>query len=133
MRFNRTFLVIFAILDAVLLGRHLSHIPLGLVFAEQPWMFQVLAVLRSVFLISLAFSAFGLAGQRKWGLVFSYVQFPVRFVFMYLSFGFLTLVPAFISGPYGELPVLIVAMTLECTRLVLTIFIHRRRAKHEAV
>jgi len=133
MRFNRTFLVIVAILDAVLLGRHLSHIPLGMVFAEQPWMFQALGVLRLVFLISLAFSAFGLAGERKWGLILSYVQFPVRFVFVYLSFGFLALVPAFISGPYGEMPVVIVAMTLECARLVLTIFIHRRRAKHGAV
>ncbi|MCX8091886.1 MAG: hypothetical protein N3I86_13300, partial [Verrucomicrobiae bacterium] len=46
-------------------------------------------ILRLLFFVSLAASAVGLCLAKKWALIISYVQFPFRFVFMLLSFGFI--------------------------------------------
>ena len=117
-------LVAFAILDAVLLGSYLKHISLPQYWQGPYVRLALLQLARSAFLVSLVFSAYGLARCRQWGLILSYVQFPVRFAFIYLSFGFLTLMPGLPSGIQGQRPVLVVAMGLECLRLVCTIVIH---------
>ena len=128
MRFNRIVLFVFAALDALLLARLFQsivpHVSSGN-YASLPWQTMGLLLLRSAFLLSLAVSAFGLARGRVWGLVLSYVQFPFRFVFVLLSFGFLR----WIFGPLqvGNISLVIVAaMVLEVVRLVLTILIHVR-------
>jgi hypothetical protein len=135
MKFNRVALTVFALLDAVLLGRNLkTFIYVGFHGQLQFfWLLFALDAARVVFLLSLAASAFGLAMERRWGMLLSYIQFPVRFVFLYLSFGFLATMPCLISATYGQTPVLIVAMILESFRLFVTVAIHirsRRSSRH---
>lgn len=115
MKYKKEILIIFALLDALLFGRFLLDINFS---AEQ----FLLNQLKSVFLISLAVSPFGLIFQKKWGYILYYVQFPFRYLFVVLSFGFLTyLVPA--SPSFSRL-MIIVAMILEIVRLILTVKIH---------
>ena len=131
MGFNRILLAGFAILDAVLLGRFLPSVGIHNASTSAPLWFQALEIARPLFLLSLAFSAFGLATERRWGLILSYVQFPVRFMFVYLSFGFIARIPAFLSDKTGETPAIIAAMILEGIRLLLTITVHvRMRRRH---
>ena len=123
---SRACLVIFGLLDAVLLGRFADAVCLPDFSAEIPWWFQTLELLRPVFLLSLGFSAFGLASECKWGVILSYIQFPFRFVFVLFSFGFLTLLTPLVPGFLGYRSLLVTAMALECGRLVTTILVHRR-------
>ncbi len=115
MKYKKEILIIFALLDALLFGRFLLDINFS---ADQ----FLLNQLKSVFLISLAVSPFGLIFQKKWGYILYYVQFPFRYLFVVLSFGFLTyLVPA--TPSFSRL-MIIVAMILEIVRLILTVKIH---------
>lgn len=126
MKYPRDILVLFAMLDVFVVGRFVNNIRVPELAGQAPVWFSALIILRPVLLLSLIASAFGLATQRKWGFVVSYVQFPLRFVCVWLSFGFLTLIPGlFISGHKYQ-PVILAAMVLECVRLVWTILIHRR-------
>ena len=83
---------------------------------------------RPFFLLSLAVSAFGLAVGSRWALIVSYVQFPLRFVYLYLSFGFLTLLNPLLGGNAYQ-ALIVVAMILEGARLVATILLHVRIAR----
>lgn len=78
---------------------------------------------------SFLFSSYGFIRFRKWALVLSLIQFPLRFLFLVLSFGFLTSIPflRLLMGGYQN--VLIVAAVLELGRLIVTIFIFRRWEK----
>lgn len=113
MKYKKEILIFFSILDAFLLGKCVQDIN----FSANPFL---LNQLKSFLLISLAASAFGLACQRKWGYLLYYVQFPFRYLFVLLSFGFLTyFVPA--SPPSFTKLMIIFAMILEIARLTLTI------------
>ena len=80
---------------------------------------------RPLFLVSLAFSAIGLVLARNWAIVLSYVQLPFRFVFMFLSFGFIGLLARIPHFPASYLALMIMAIILECIRFAVTIVIHR--------
>jgi hypothetical protein len=131
MKLSRIILVVFGLLDAVLVGRFMNSISLThFQFApECLWWFQVIMYVRPFFLLSLGISAFGLALERRWGLILSYVQFPLRFAYVYLSFGFLTTFVVPILGSEAYKPTIIAAMCLEGVRLVGTIILHVRIAK----
>ena len=120
---RRGVLVIFGLLDALLLGSFLHGIVWPGYVIQHPdlplWL-TLLTIAYPLFLISLAVSSFGLAMEKQWGIILSYVQFPFRYVFVLLSFGFLTLIP----GPDHQ-HVIYAAMGLEAMRLVLTIAAHR--------
>lgn len=123
---KHTCLIIFALLDAILLVRFIGsvfHVGLS---REIPLWYQALCIARPIFLASLAFSAFALATKRNWGFIVSYVQFPFRFVFVFLSFGFLSLLMPAQQGPQHISSTIIIAMVLEAFRLATTIIIHLR-------
>lgn len=123
---KRTCLIVFALLDALLLGRFItSVVHLGL-SRDFPFWYQALCIARPVFLLSLACSAFGLALGRNWGFIVSYIQFPFRFVFVFLSFGFLSKLMPQTQDPQYINPMIITAMVLEVFRLAATIIIHLR-------
>lgn len=129
MKYKQEILVIFAILDAFLLGRCAFSV-VSPVFPPEysPWWWEAKVVAQVIFLLSLAFSAFGLATSRKWAFILSYVQFPFRIVFMNTSFGFI-LIYAIAAVTPGTLDLRIPGITsivLECFRLLVTILIHRR-------
>jgi hypothetical protein len=126
MKYPRDVLVLFAILDVFLAGRFATSIHIPQIEAQEPVWWTALSILRPIFLLSLLASAFGLATQRRWGFIVSYIQFPFRFAYVLLSFGFLSLIPGtFIQDCYYQ-PVILIAMGMECGRLVWTIAIHRR-------
>jgi hypothetical protein len=123
---KHTCLIIFALLDAILLGRFIGSVFHTGLSRELPVLYQALCIARPIFIISLGFSAFGLIVKRKWGFILSYVQFPLRFVFVFLSFGFLSLLMTPRQGAQFINPMIIIAMVLEAFRLVTTIMIHLR-------
>lgn len=125
MAWKRKALIVFAILDALLLVRFIaSVVHLGL-SRDFPLWYQALCIARPLFLASLGFSAFGLALRRNWGFIVSYIQFPFRFVFVFLSFGFLSLLTPQNQGPPHVNPMIIAAMILELIRLAATVVIHK--------
>ena len=127
MKCKREILVAFAILDAFLLGRYALSVVSASLPPESPWWLQARAVLLVPFLLSLAFSAFGLATARRWGFILSYVQFPFRILLMHTTFWFL-LVSEFSGATTGSLELRtsdVTPIALECVRLVVTIWIHR--------
>jgi hypothetical protein len=127
MRLTRILLVMLGLLDAVLLGRFahsINFLYYGL--ASAPWWFEGLEFARPFFLLSLSISAIGLSLERQWGLILSYLQFPFRVVYLYLSFGFLTLITVPLFGASVYKPTLVAALVLEGVRLIATIFVHVR-------
>jgi len=121
-----TALVVFAILDAMLFGRFMSHVSFPILGEELPLWWIALQVLRPLFLCSLVVSAFGLALRHNWAFIVSYIQFPFRFAYVLLSFGFLSLIPGLFVSGHKYQPVIVAAMGLECVRLAYTIVIYRR-------
>lgn len=135
MKYTREILVLFAILDAFLLGRLALSVVSPFFPPESPWWWQARVVLEVVFLLSLAFSAFGLATSRKWGFILSYLQFPLRILFMHTTFGFLLIYAcsAVATGPIDLRIPGVISIVLECARLVITILIHRRTTSECAI
>jgi len=113
-------LMVFGILDLIVL--------LNIVWlqATAPPRFMLITTVDFVFMVSLLFSAIFLIRQNRLGCIISYLQFPFRFLFYNLSFGFLLYLNHFInnSGFYSAL--LIFCVLLEIARLVITIIIHKR-------
>jgi len=117
-------LVVFAILDAILLGRSMRSVVIPNLSADMPAWFLVSEVVRPLFLLSLAFSAYALASGRVWGFIVSYVQFPLRVAYALFSFGFLSMLPWLTIQGWSVQPVMVLALVLECGRLAWTIIIH---------
>ena len=126
---------LFAALDVFLLVRVTSE---GALFhppdSSLPWMFQALSYLRTAFLLSLAISAIGLFCLHKWGFILSYVQFPLRIIFMHTTFGFLItyIFATFSIGNYNGWAPAIISIVLECVRFNVTIWI-QRKLSHERI
>lgn len=81
---------------------------------------------RLLFLASLVVSAVGLFLGKNWALIVTYIQFPFRFVFMLLSFGFISELARVFAMPGLYRPLIYAAMILECARLVCSVWIHRK-------
>ncbi|MFH1021809.1 MAG: hypothetical protein V1809_00295 [Planctomycetota bacterium] len=132
MKYLRLSLMAFALLDAILLGIFAIHIHRPITKPDFPLWLNGLNIAYPVLLVSLAASAFGLATHRRWGFILSYVQFPFRMIYLVLSFGFLLLIPRLFVKPQMYMPVLIVAMVLECARIVFTAMIHLKMTKRSS-
>ncbi len=114
-------------LDVILFGRFLSKIWFGFTFQapEDSWWFNIFYMTQSILIISFLASGFGLACQKRWGFILSYVQFPFRYLFLLLSFGFIAVIFP-MQNTYYFSPVIIIAMLLEIGRLILTIMIQKK-------
>ena len=121
---RRFLFLLFGVLDAVLAIRFGP-----IVFGEFGWLSRfpdgLLFFLRLLFFASLAVSAVGLCLAKKWALIISYVQFPFRFVFVLLSFGFISDLAHLLALPGLYRPLIYAAMILECGRLIVSVWIHR--------
>ena len=125
MKATRIILAVLGLLDAVVLGRFVSSVSFfRLLPPDAPWWFQGLQVLRPFFLLSLGVSAIGLVLERRWGVILNYVQVPFRVAYVYLSFGFLTLLSVPLFGQSAYQPTMIGALVLEGLRLLVTIVVH---------
>jgi len=75
--------------------------------------FYILVVITGIYLIRL----------KKIGFILSYIEFPIRLVFMYPSFSFLLYLNKIIEN---QVAVVIILGLLEILRLLITINIHRK-------
>lgn len=127
-RHRRRILIAFGVLDALLFLRAAHQIVLGGITLDGRWPVWaiMLEVCRPVFAVSLAFSAFGFVMDRRWAGTLSYVQFPFRFVFMHLSFGFIGHLASIPRMPVSYQTLMITAMVLEYVRLAVTVAVRRR-------
>jgi hypothetical protein len=123
---RRFLFLLFGVLDAVLVIRfgpaEFEQIG-GL--SQMSFPAASLFLLRLLFFVSLVASAVGLCLAKKWGLIISYIQFPLRFAFMLLSFGFISGLAHLLAVPSLYRPLICAAMILECGRLVGSVWIHR--------
>src|SRR5690606_17712505 len=112
---RRKILIAFCVLDAMLFLRTAHQIVLGGITLDGRWPVWtiMLEVCRPLFVVSLAFSAVGFAMDRRWAGLLSYVQFPFRFVFMHLSFGFIGHLASIPRMPVSYQTLMITAMVLE--------------------
>jgi hypothetical protein len=99
-----------------------SFIAHSLVIVSLPFL---LSLARLLFFASLVASAVGLFRGRNWGLVVSYAQFPFRFLFMLLSFGFISEIAGLLHMADLYLPLIYAAMMLEIGRLVCSVWMYR--------
>jgi hypothetical protein len=127
---RRLFFCLFGLLDAILVVRFATCEIAQLASAvHEPIQGALPDVLRAAFFVSLIASAVGLYLMKKWALTISYVQFPFRFVFMLLSFGFISGAAHLLSIPGLYRPLIYAAMVLECGRLVGSVWLHLTPAK----
>lgn len=124
---SRLILTLFGILDAILFGRFLDKVASTRppILGQLPIGDSALALIEWALLLSFIFSAVGLALERKWALVLTFVQFPFRFIFVTWSFGFLGALPWL--GSMGAQVLLYAYVILEIVRLIVSIQLHRGR------
>jgi hypothetical protein len=123
---RRLLFYLFGLADVILVARFAPKMLAQLAsVSHEPLPGALLDILRLVFIVSVLVSAVGLFGMKRWALILSYIQFPFRFVFMLLSFGFITLLARELDMPGLYRPLIYTAMILECARLILSVWIHR--------
>jgi hypothetical protein len=118
----RRLMILFGLLDFGIVATFAIRIPRlihGL--AEHPWVSAACLIM----IASLCASAYGLIRIREWALVLNYVQFPVRLLLAFLSFGWLAqlVLPAHPSILVNEM-VWGSAVAVEGIRLGITIILH---------
>ena len=128
LKYQKEILIICGLLDALLLGRCIFNITFFRAFLHS-WWFGCLMLFHTIVVLSLLFSAFGLVSQKRWAFILSYCQFPFRYVFMLLSFAFISIFFPRHQTPVYITPAIIIAMILEIVRLVITIIIHKNSNK----
>ena len=91
---------------------------------------ETISVIRIVLLLLiyplLLLSAYGLYRIKKFGLIVSYFQFPMRLLAWVFSFGFLTLISQYFGNPQVFDWLFRIAIILEFFRLYFTVQIQRR-------
>ena len=117
-------LSLFGILDIITLIRSYDHlIPSLTAWREYPF----ITIASSVLYASLIFSAYFLIRRQKAGLWLTYLQFPLRMVFLVLSFGFLLLTARLFNDRSAIYNIMIwFVIGLEIVRLIITIVIHKK-------
>jgi hypothetical protein len=116
-------LILFGILDIVTLILKYQIIP-GL---ASDWTYFPIIVIGNILVcLLLIFSAYFLIRQHKIGLWLTYIQFPLRLLFVTLSFNFLFVMNSFQQGELGFKIFVVTVMGLEIVRLIITIVIHRK-------
>jgi len=123
---RRLLFYLFGLTDVILIARFAPKMLAQLAsVSHEPLPGALLDILRLVFIVSLLVSAVGLFGMKRWALILSYIQFPFRFLFMLLSFGFISMLARVFDMPGLYRPLIYTAMILECARLICSVWIHR--------
>ena len=117
-------LIVFGILDIVTLVMDFKN-PIDTGFTSASPYFLAIAIGTILGYASLIFSAYFLIKQRKVGLWLTYGQFPLRLLFVILSFSFLLTLNPFKLEDLSYKSFIVALMGLELGRLIVTIQIHR--------
>ena len=120
---NKKTLIAFGVLDLITMVDNYSYAQNY--FARVG--FELLIVTFVLLYVSLVISGILLIMKKKAGIWISYVQFPIRMMFMILSFDFLLKINHLLNLGSAVYDVMMwLFMALEVARLVITIQIHRR-------
>jgi hypothetical protein len=123
---RRLLFYLFGLSDVILVVRFAPNELTQLASASHiPLLGALLEILRVFFFVSLLVSAVGLFSMKKWALIISYFQFPFRFGFMLLSFGFISYLSRLFHASTYHQPLIYAAMILEFLRLICSVWIHR--------
>jgi hypothetical protein len=117
-------LIVFGLLDIVTLIRGFKN--LDTEFTSASPYFLAIAIWTPLCYLSLIFSAYFLIRQKKIGLWINYGQFPIRLLFVVLSFGFLLTINPLQLNELSYKYFIGGLMGLEIGRLIVTIHIHRK-------
>lgn len=113
---------IFGLLDGVSFLRGIDEI-----YAYFEWFyFDIVNITRIILVLSFVVSALFFVLRKKNALIIYYIQFPLRALFLILSFGFIhdILGASFDSNVYNT--TLIAILGLELVRLIYSIYLHRK-------
>jgi hypothetical protein len=120
---NKRILIVFGLLDIVTFVSNFSHATNY--FQRLGFELTILGFL--VLCLSLPVSALLLIQQKKMGIWINYVQFPLRFLYMVLSFGFILRITKLFDSWVDVYDAFMwVILGLEVCRLAVTIQIHRK-------
>jgi len=120
---NKKILIVFGTLDIVTFVSNFSY---ATNYFERLG-FELLIVGFLILYLSLPISGLLLIKQKRFGIWISYMQLPLRFLFMVLSFGFMLKITKLFDNWVGMYDALIwVIIALELLRLVITIQVHRK-------
>jgi len=121
---TKTILIIFAIFDAILFVRFWQGILAPFSYNwGQYFIIGITILIRSITVLSFAFSSYALFLQKKWAFLLYYIQFIFRMGFCYLSIGFLTFLSFRSQKIYFSL--MLLAFLAELLRLFVTIRINK--------
>ena len=122
----RKILILFGILDLIsMLKSYRFWMDINTNF-EINWINSLMIV----FYISLIFSSIFLLKYNLKGLILNYIQFPIRISLFVMSFGFLVPLSGLFDNYGTGIQILsIICFTLEITRLIVSIYIHRKVKK----
>jgi hypothetical protein len=119
----KNLLILFGVLDFIAVLKSYKGI-YQLSFANSNFQWMDLVILLIYF--SLIASGFYLIKKNKIGLWISYLQFPLRLLFVIFSFGFLLIINGMLNQLIGMYVLTIILAVLEIIRLAITILIHRK-------
>lgn len=125
---SKKILIFFAVIDAILFLRFWQSIlaPFSHDWAQY-FIIGITILIRSLTVLSFAFSAYALFLRKKWSFILYYVQFIFRIGFCYLSLGFLTFFAFKNQNIYFS--IMIISFLAEFLRLFVTIKISKLTKK----
>jgi len=119
-------LVLFGLLDLVSFAVTYKFIIKAIENIEH---FSLLSIPEILLIVSLIASGILLILRKKISLIIYYFQFPLRVIFMILTFGFLFDLFRFQYDSVGYKILVVTTFLLEVVRLIITIMIHKKEYK----
>ena len=119
-------LVLFGLLDLVSFAVTYRFIIKAIENIER---FSLLSIPEILLIVSLIASGILLILRKKISLIIYYFQFPLRVIFMILTFGFLFDLFGFQYDSVGYKILVVTTFLLEVVRLIITIMIHKKEYK----
>ena len=120
---NSSLLHLFSFLRTYKIGLHLLNN-----FESIP----IISMLEPLLILSLIASGILSILRKKASLIIYYIQMPLRFGFMIVSFGFILKLSGLEYNSIGYKILVGLALLLELARLAITILIHRKQFKNKA-
>lgn len=127
----RWILIVFGLLDGYLVVRHGASAFNSALQLFYNFQFDILTLIvfgHVLLFATLFFTMFGVPFQKKWALILSYFQVPLRFAYATFTFGFLYLLIPYLPANMPSKPLFItgIAGLFELVRTAITVVVHRR-------
>lgn len=124
-KINKNWIVFFGIIDLLKVEK-LTDLIIKLLKGK--YSLDYLHVFGIIFTGLIVITGYLLIKNKKLGYYLSYIEFPIRLLFSYMSFSFLIWLNVWIQ-PSSMIIWTIILFVLEILRLIITILIHRQNGK----